>query len=83
MANKESTWTRIATCLRVDELSALFGDWREFSHLDMNNGYHQMKVDEESEKYLVVTTPWGNLKHDTPVQGWITSQNEFDGRMNE
>ena len=33
--------------------------------------------------YLVVTTPWGNLRHETLAQGWITSQNEFDRRINE
>jgi hypothetical protein len=42
-----------------------------------------MKVDEDSKKYLVVTTPWGNLKHETLAQGWITSQDEFDRRINE
>ncbi|CAB4035191.1 Hypothetical predicted protein [Paramuricea clavata] len=42
-----------------------------------------MKVDEDSKKYLVVTTPWGNLKHKTFAQGWITSQDEFDRRVNE
>ena len=31
----------------------------------------------------MVTTPWGNLKHETLAQGWITSQDEFDRRMNE
>ena len=83
MANKGASRTRIVPGLRVDELSATFGDCKVFSHLDMNNGYHQMKVDEESQKYLVVTTPWGNLKHETLAQGWITSQDEFDRRMNE
>ena len=38
---------------------------------------------EDSKKYLVVTTPWGNLKHETLAQGWITSQDEFDRRINE
>jgi hypothetical protein len=81
MANKGASRTRIVPGLRVDELSATFGDCKVFSHLDMNNGYHQMKVDEESQKYLVVTTPWGNMNHETPSQGWITSQDEFDRRI--
>lgn len=42
-----------------------------------------MKISEESKKYQVVTTPWGNLKHETLAQGWITSQDEFDRRMRE
>ena len=83
VANKGASRTRIVPGLRVDELSATFGDCKVFSHLDMNNGYHQMKVDEDSKKYLVVTTPWGNLKHETLAQGWITSQDEFDRRINE
>ena len=49
----------------------------------MNNGYHQMKVNDESKKHLVVTTPRGNLKDETLAQGWITSLDEFDRRMNE
>ena len=83
VANKGASRTRIVPGLRVDKLSATFGDCKVFSHLDMNNGYHQMKVDEDSKKYLVVTTPWGNLKHETLAQGWITSQDEFDRRINE
>ncbi|CAB3989553.1 Hypothetical predicted protein [Paramuricea clavata] len=83
VANKGASRTRIVPGLRVDELSATFGDCKVFSHLDMNNGYHQMKVDEDSKKYLVVTTPWGNLKHETLAQGWISSQDEIDRRINE
>lgn len=83
MANKGASRTRIVPGLQIDELSATFGDCKVFSHIDMNNGYHQMKVDEDSKKYLVVTTPWGNLKHETLAQGWVTSQDEFDRRMNE
>ena len=83
MANKGASRTRIVPGLRVDELSATFGNCKVFSHLDMNNGYHQMKVDDESKKHLVVTTPQGNLKDETLAQGWITSLDEFDKRMNE
>ena len=83
VANKGASRTRIVPGLRVDELSATFGECKVFSHLDMKNGYHQMKVDEDSKKYLVVTTPWGNLKHETLAQGWITSKDKFDRRINE
>ena len=44
----------------------------------MNNGFHEMKIDWEWKKYVVETTPWGNLKHETLAQGFITSQDEFD-----
>ena len=83
MANKGASRTRIVPGLRADELSATFGNCKVFSHLDMNNGYYQMKVDDESKKHLVVTTPRGNLKDETLAQGWITSLDEFDRRMNE
>ena len=76
MANKGASRTRIVPGLRVDELSATFGNCKVFSHLIM-------KVDDQSKKYLVVTALWGNLKHETLAQGWITSQDEFDRRMNE
>ena len=49
----------------------------------MNNGYHQFSIDEESKKNLVVTTPRGNLRHNTLAQGWIMSQVEFDRRISE
>ena len=83
MANKGASRTRIVPGLRIDELSAAFGNCKVFSKLDMNNGYHQLRVDEDSKKHLVVTTLWGNLKHETLAQGWITSQDEFDRRINE
>ena len=74
MANKGALRTRIVPILRIDELSAAFGNCKVFSKLDMNNGYPQLRVDEDSKKYLVVTTPWGNLKYETLAQGWITSR---------
>ena len=31
----------------------------------------------------MITTPWGNLYHNTLAQGWKTSQDEFDRRITE
>jgi hypothetical protein len=74
LANKGASRTRIVPGVRVEDLSVIFADCKIFSKIDMNNGYHQFAIDEESKKYLVVSTPWGNLKHNTLAQGWITSQ---------
>ena len=48
MANKGASRTRIVPGLGIDELSAAFEDCKVFSKLDMNNGYHQLRVDEDS-----------------------------------
>ena len=83
IANKGVSRTRIVPGLRIDELQTSFANCTIFSKLDCNNGYHQLHVDAGSKKYLVVTTPWGNLYHNTLAQGWKTSQDEFDRRINE
>ena len=83
LANKGASRTRIVPGVKTEDLAVIFAGCKIFSKIDLNNGYHQFAIDEESKKYLVVTTPWGNLKHNTLAQGWITSQDEFDRRMSE
>ena len=85
LANKGASRTRIVPGVKTEDLTMIFAGCKIFSKIDLNNGYryHQFAIDEESKKYLVVTTPWGNLKHNTLAQGWITSQDEFDRRMSE
>jgi hypothetical protein len=81
LANKGASRTRIVPGVKTEDLAMIFAECKIFSKIDMNNGYHQFAIDEESKKYLVVTTPWGNLKHNTLAQGWITSQDEFDRQI--
>ena len=47
----------------------------------MNNGYHQFHASDGSKQILTVTSPWGNLTHNTLAQGFINSQDEFDRHM--
>ena len=71
VANKGASRTRIVPNLRVDESSATFGDCKVFSHLDMNNGYHQMKIDEDSNNLQEISSSdhaRENLKHETLAQ---------------
>jgi hypothetical protein len=83
LANKGASRTRIVPRVITEDLAMIFAECKIFSKIDMNNGYHQFAIDEEIKKYLIVTTPWGNLKHNTLAQGWITSQDEFDRRISE
>ena len=83
LANKGASQTKIVPGVKIEDLSVIFAGCTILSKIDMNNGYHQFAIDDESKKYLVVSTPWGNLKHNTLAQGWITSQDEFDRRISE
>ena len=86
LANKGASRTRIVPGVKTEHFSYDLwgrGGCKIFSKIDLNNCYHQFAIDEESKKYLVVTTSQGNLKHNTLAQGWITSQDEFDRRMSE
>ena len=56
MANKAVQRTRTVSGLPIDELSTTFRDWKLFLQLDMNNGFHEMKIDWERKKYVVETT---------------------------
>ena len=83
MVNKDVARTRIVPGIRIDELQAIFKDWKIFSKIDLNNGYQQFYVEDDSKHVLTVTTPWGNLVNNTLGQGFIISQDEFDRNMAE
>ena len=57
LANKGASRTRIAPGVKTEDSSRIFAGCKIFSKIDLNNGYHHFATDEESKKYLVVTTP--------------------------
>ena len=62
LANKGASRTRIVPGVKTEDLSIIFAGCKILSKIDMNNGYHQFAIGKEGRTYLVVTTPWRNLK---------------------
>ena len=49
-----------------------------FAALDMSSGYHQIAVDEESSKLLVIATPAGRFKVKIAAQGITSASDMFN-----
>ena len=58
-----------------------FKDFKVFSKLDLNHGYHQLTLDEESRKIMMFSTPWGNYRYKRLAFGGLKSQDLFDAEM--
>ena len=58
-----------------------FKDCMVFSKLDMNHGYHQFALDEESRKLMTFASPWGNYRYKRLAFGGVNSQDLFDAEM--
>ena len=51
---------------------------RYFVSCDMTSGYHQIALDEESSKLLVITTPMGRFRYKVLAQGVCSSSDIFN-----
>ena len=52
-----------------------------FSKIDLNHGYHQFGLDEESRKIMTFSTPWGNYRYKRLAFGGKNSQDLFDAEI--
>ena len=59
-------WTRQVQAPITEDFIDTFKDCTVFSKLDMNHGYHQFALDEESRKLMTFASPWGKLPVQTP-----------------
>ena len=73
--------TRQVQASIMEDFIDTFKDCTVFSKLDMNHGYHQFALDEESRKLRTFPSPWGNYWYKRLVFGGINSQDLFDAEM--
>ena len=55
-----------------------FKGCKVFSKLDLNHGYHQFSLDEQSRKIMTFSTSWGNYHYKRLAFGELNSQDLFD-----
>ena len=58
-----------------------FKDCTVFSKIDLNHGYHQFALDEESRKIMTFSTPWANYRYKRLAFGGKNSQDLFDAEI--
>ena len=58
-----------------------FKGWKIFSKLDLNHGYYQFSLDEQSRKIMTFSTPWGNYRYKRLAFGGLNSKDLFDTEM--
>ena len=51
------------------------------SKIDLNHGYHQFALDEESRKIMTFSTPWGNYRFKRLAFGGKNSRDLFDAEI--
>ena len=79
--NRSMERTRHVQAPITEDFITTFKDCTVFSKLDMNHGYHQFSLDEESRKLMTFSSPWGNYRYKRLAFGGINSQDLFDAEM--
>ncbi|XP_028417971.1 uncharacterized protein LOC114542680 [Dendronephthya gigantea] len=81
--NKSMERTQQVQAPITEDFITTFKDCTIFSKLDMNHGYHQFTLDEQSRKLMTFSTPWGNYRYQRLAFGGINSQDLFDAEMSK
>ncbi|XP_068684306.1 uncharacterized protein [Montipora foliosa] len=81
--NKSMQRTRQVQAPITEDFITTFKDCKVFSKLDMNHGYHQFPLDEESRKLMTFSSPWGNYRYKRLAFGGVNSQDLFDTEMSK
>ena len=81
--NKSMERTRQVQAPITEDFINTFKDCKVFSKLDMNHGYHQFSLDEESRKLMTFSSPWGNYRYKRLAFGGVNSQDLFDAEMSK
>ena len=81
--DKSMQCTRQIQAPITEDFITRFKDYKVFSKLDMNHGYHQFPLDEESRKLMTFSSLWGNYPYKRLAFGGINSQDLFDTEMSK
>jgi len=78
LVNQSMLRTRQVQAPITEDFIKEFKDCKIFSKLDLNHGYHQFCLDEDSRKIMTFSTPWGNYRYKRLAFGGLNSQDLFD-----
>ncbi|KAK3753779.1 hypothetical protein QZH41_014237, partial [Actinostola sp. cb2023] len=81
LVNKSMLRTRQVQAPITEDFITEFKGCKIFSKLDLNHGYHQFALDEESRRIMTFSTPWGNYRYNRLAFGGLNSQDLFDAEM--
>ena len=81
LVNKSMLRTRQVQAPITEDFIREFKECKVFSKLDLNHGYHQFCLDEESRKIMTFSTPWGNFRYKRLAFGGLNSQDLFDAEI--
>ena len=76
--NKYMERSKITPSPIVEDFTHKFHDCTIFSSMDMNQGYNQLELDENSRGIATFSTPWGNVRPKRLIFGAKSSQDAFD-----
>jgi Reverse transcriptase (RNA-dependent DNA polymerase) len=68
---------------KVANLLHEIGQPKFMSNIDLNMGYYQIPLDEESKDITTFTLPWGKFRYERLPMGILTAPDEFQLRMNQ
>jgi len=76
--NKSMERCKVTPAPVVEDFTHRFHQCKIFSKLDMNQGYHQLVLDQESRSVATFSTPWGNIRPKRLIFGAKAAQDVFD-----
>ena len=79
--NQSMSRTRNVQTPITEDFVDTFKDSTVFSKIDLNHGYHQFALDEESRKIMTFSTPWGNYRYKRLAFGGKNSKDLFDAEI--
>ena len=81
LVNQSMLRTRQVQAPITEDFIREFKGCKVFSKLDLNHGYHQFSLDDESRKIMTFSTPWGNYRYKRLAFGGLNSQDLFDAEI--
>lgn len=81
LVNKSMLRTRQVQAPITEDFITEFKGCMIFSKLDLNRGYHQFTLHEESRRIMTFTTPWGIYRYERRAFGGRNSQDLFDAKI--
>ena len=79
--NRDIKRSRYVQAPIIEDFTYRLRRCRVFSKMDLNAGYHQLSIDEETRTLATFSTPWGNYRPKRLIFGAKSSQDLFDRVM--